>query len=36
MAVQMTVERIEAHLSLLLLADNKGRPVLLKPLFMGV
>jgi len=36
MAVEMAVERVQTHLSLLLLADNKGREVLLKPLAVGV
>jgi len=34
-AVQMAVERVETHLSLLLLADNKRSPVLLKPFSVG-
>ena len=36
MAVQMAVERVQTHLSLLLLADNKGREVLLKTLIIWV
>jgi len=36
MAVEMAVERVQTHLSLLLLADNKGREVLLKTLILRV
>jgi hypothetical protein len=32
----MAVERVETHLSLLLLADNQGREVLLKTLILRV
>jgi len=36
MVVEMAVERVQTHLSLLLLTDNKGREVLLKTLILRV